>query len=149
MELWRFGICMIMLAVYIPKPQELLESILLLGIAYVVLCLLAARFRLSAWIAAASMALGCAIALCPDLIAASREHLGMYGDAARKLSETTHSDAFFAITSYMHVGRGRLVAFLGMLTALALYAAVSHFWRWKNPPATAGIDAATNGAAVR
>jgi hypothetical protein len=135
----HFGVIgdrMTTLALYIPKPHELYEAILLLGFAYVVLCFLAARYRFSPWITAASMAIGCAIALSPDLIAAGREDLGMYGDAARKSSQTNHSDAFFAITSYLYVGRGKLVAFLGMLMGLIVLAAVSHFIHKKDRTAS-------------
>lgn len=115
---------MALLALYVPKPQELYMSIAIVAIAYVVLCLLACRLKLSLVLAAIFMAAGCCIAIGPDVYSAAHENLRGYGDTAREWSKTKHSDAFFAITSYMYVGRGKLLAFAGMSFALFIHASI-------------------------
>ncbi len=118
---------MVILALYIPKPEELTISVLQLGIAYFVLCGLAGWVRLSVPLAAGWMALACAIAVGPDIYAASQSNLGYYGETVREWNHTNDSDAFLAITSYLHVGRGKPLAFAGMAVALVLYAAIAKY----------------------
>ena len=115
---------MAILALYVPKPHELTDSITIIAIAYLVLCGLAYRMKLSVILAAVLMAVGCGIAIAPDICSAVSEDLGGYGDMARDWSKTNHSDAFFAITSYMYVGRGKLLAFAGMSVALVSHASI-------------------------
>lgn len=115
------------LALYIPKPEELTISVLQLGIAYFVLCGMAGWMRLSVPLAAGLMALGCAMAIGPDIYAASQSNLGYYGETVREWNHTNDSDAFLAITSYLHVGRGKPLAFAGMAVAILLYAIIAKY----------------------
>jgi hypothetical protein len=115
---------MAMLAVYYPKPGELIESIVIVLIAYLVLCGLSWRMKLSLPLAAILMAAGCCVALAPDLSRVVREDLGVTGDHSREWSGTNYSDAFFAVTAYMYVDRGKLVAVMGMSMAIFGYASV-------------------------
>lgn len=113
------------LAMYVPSPVELTSSIFLLMIALAVLCGIAYHWKLSVVIASSVMLVGSAIALTPDLLTLWGSDLGDYGDLAREKSSSNYSDTFFAITSYMHTGRGQLVAFGGMVSALVLHATIA------------------------
>ncbi|VAX36075.1 hypothetical protein MNBD_PLANCTO02-591 [hydrothermal vent metagenome] len=112
-------------AMYIPKPGEIIESLSLLAIAFFVLCSVAYRMKLSLTLVVVIMLLGSSIAVASDVWSAATTDLGKYGDLCRKLSHTKYSDGFFAITSYFYVGRGRLLAFAGMAIPLALLASIS------------------------
>lgn len=113
-----------MLVLYIPKPSEFAQEVAFLAIIFLTLCAFACRFKLSVGGVAAGMLLGAAVALTKDLSALWHADLGGYGDMARESSSTQYSDRFFAITSYFHMGRGKLVAFGGMLVALLLCATI-------------------------
>ncbi len=114
------------LAVYIPKPGEFWASIGLLAIAYLVLCACAYPMKLSVPIAALVMAAGGGLAIAPDLYYAWHSH-GYSGITARSMSGTDYSDAFFEITAYLYVGRGKILCVLGMGAALVLYAVIVDF----------------------
>ena len=116
---------MTVLALYIPKPEDLTEAVALLVFAYVFLCALAYRMKLSIPLAAVLMLIGCGLALIPMIVAATHKDLGPIGKHARELSKTDHSDAFFAMTSYMHVGPGKLLVFGGMSVMLICHAVVA------------------------
>lgn len=120
-------------ALYVPDPMELSESIALLLVAYAVLCGVAYWMKLSVRLAAGIMLLGAVIALAPDLVVAMKANLGDYGDMARETSQTNYSDGFFAVTSYMHVGRGQLVGFAGILTGFLICAYFRHSTRVNVP----------------
>lgn len=121
-----------MLAMYVPKPGQLESAIGVLLIAYVVMVALASWFRLSILIAVPAIATGAIVAIPPDVVALLATDLGGYGDTAREWSNTQHGDGFFSLTSYMHVGRGKLVAFAGMATALLLQALVTAIIRGRD-----------------
>ncbi|QDT47139.1 hypothetical protein Pan258_11700 [Symmachiella dynata] len=106
---------MTVLALYVPKPEELTGSIALLIFVYLVLCGLAFLMKLSVPMAAIALFVGAALALAPDVLPLRHADLHNYGDMAREQSSTEYSDSFFAITSYMYVGRGKLVAIAGMV----------------------------------
>ena len=126
---------MFLLALYIPRPEELFGSILILTIIFTGFIALAYRMRMSPWIAAAIMCLGTAFSLTPDLLPLRNSNLGNYGDMARKLSHVDYSDAFFEVTAYMYVGRGQLVAIGGMAGGLIVYAVI-HTFRNRNRTTT-------------
>lgn len=115
---------MAILALYVPKPSEFSSAVVLLGIVFVVLCAFANRLKLSVGIAALGMLAGGALALTPDLISMWNADLGSYGNMAREWSSTNYSDRFFVVTSYLHVGRGKVVAFSGMGAALILHTVI-------------------------
>jgi hypothetical protein len=112
--LLRNGSTMAVLAFYVPKPEQLTESITILVFAFLVLCGVASWMKLSVAASAFAMLVGTALALTPDLLSLWNTDLHDYGDTAREWSSTDHSDTFFAITSYMFAGRGKLVAAAGM-----------------------------------
>lgn len=111
------------LALYFPKPSEFAESITQLIVAYLVLCAMAFRLKLSVPIAAVAMAAGGFLAVARDLYRLLHEP-SSFGPMARKLSGTNYSDAFFEITAYLHVGRGKILFVIGMGVALVLYAVI-------------------------
>ena len=59
---------MAILALYVPKPDELTESIAILAAIFVLLCVVAHRMKLHAAVAAIVMAAGTTLALTPDLL---------------------------------------------------------------------------------
>lgn len=100
-------------ALYIPKPSEFTEAITQLAITNLVLCALALRIKLSVQsvlLAGVLMAAGGVIAIAPDLYFA--------------FCSRSYSTAFFEITAYFHVGRGKIAFLIGMGIALVLYAIV-------------------------
>lgn len=111
------------LALYIPKPGEFAEAITQLFVAYLVLCALAYRLKLSVPIAAVVIAAGGFLAVARDLYGLLQER-SRFGPMARKSSGTSYSDAFFEITAYLHVGRGKILFVIGMGMALVLYAVI-------------------------
>lgn len=113
---------MMILALYIPKPEEFAQAIVVLVVLYFVLCGVAYRMKLSVPLAAVLMLVGCRLALTPLIVAAAHAEPGPMGNLGREWSKTNHSDAFFAFTAYMHVGPGKLIAFGGMSFMLVCHA---------------------------
>ena len=110
---------MTILAVYFPKPEELTWSITLILIAFGALCGCAVRMKLSVPFTAFAMAISGTLFVLPDLLAVLNDpRLASSGALAREFNHSDHSDAFFGVTAYLEVGRGRLMAFAGMSAAL-------------------------------
>jgi hypothetical protein len=116
---------MAILALYVPNTTSLPISMALLAILFVVCCVIARRMNFSVVLAAVLMAVGCGMALGPGIHLALNEDLGAVGDVARQWSHSDHSDAFFAVTAYMHIGGGTQMGFAGMAIPLVAYAAVA------------------------
>lgn len=109
---------MTILALYVPKPEELTHSVTLVLFAFVVLCICAYFLRLPVPLAAALMVVGGTIFVVPDILAILRDpHLAQAGEHARAVNISNHSDAFFGVTGYLYVGRGQLMALAGMSVA--------------------------------
>ncbi len=109
------------LAMYFPKTADLVFSLLGIAVIFLVLCCYAYRLKLNVFIAASWMAIGMALALSPQIFELWNADLGDYGDLIRKQRTTVYSDGFYAITSYMHVGRGKIIAVIGMASGLVFY----------------------------
>lgn len=113
-----------MLALYVPKTEYLAEAIACVLIVYAVLIGFARALKLSGPLSAALMLAGAAMALTPDISHLWNVDLGNYGHFTRGETKTDHSDRYFAITQYMHTGRGTLVAYFGMVAAFTTHACV-------------------------
>lgn len=124
------------LALYVPKPEEFTEAVVILSLVFLVMCGVPLRFKLPMRVTIPAMFLGAMVALAagagssfkswntpvdqPTAMLAA--DLGDYGDMARQWSGTNYSDTFFALTYYLTVESGKLVAFGGMAGALVLCA---------------------------
>ena len=121
-------------AMYIPKPSQLWEALIIIGVIFVVLWLFGLHYGLHSVSLVPAMLLGCSLLLVPDVRSAIHEVDGDYGDFCRRQSNTNHGNAVFALASYFHVGRGKFVAFTGMVIPLAILLAVKN--ARSSPPAS-------------
>lgn len=109
---------MCILALYVPKPIEFYQSVGFLLVVYGLVCLLARGLTIR-WPTCAVIIATIALAtLAPGLAGVVSMAQGDYYDLAREWSGTGYSNGFFAITSYLFVGRGILVAISGMFAGL-------------------------------
>ena len=131
---------MTILALYVPKPDELVSAMFGLSFALAVLTGVAVWLRLPARRTSLAMFVGAVAASAPGVITRWNADLGGYGDMARDWSSTKYSDTYFAITYYFSAEWGCLIALGGMIAG-PMFQGVTQTSRNRNQPTADQCDA--------
>lgn len=110
------------LAMYLPRPEHLTESVGLLFVVWLTLCWCACRLKLRLWIAAPLMLVSGVLAIVPDIPGWWSVQPSSYPELIREYWPTETDGWRIALTGYMHAGRGSWMCVVGMLCGLGIHA---------------------------
>lgn len=118
------------LALYLPKPEELTLRLEMLFVAWLVLVFCAKLvLKIGTILPASLMAFGFVIAVSPGVYAAYFWKPLTYSYAAK--TYPGYSDNFFEVVAFFHVGWGSVLGLTGMIAGLAITSVVDMVIRRK------------------